>query len=168
VLNSAEKLIDYACSPYLAFGVFHLTVIDRTARLLTKLGYRKSLIVQGVEGSEDLHVDRPTRTYLVQDGEARALVIDPEAYGLDMPMPEAEWTADEQLRVTEAVLRGEGHLACTNQVLLNGAVRLHLAERADSIEEGLYMCKSLLDAGEAWDVYANWKNRMQEDAMPIT
>ncbi|WP_370639167.1 hypothetical protein [Cohnella sp. REN36] len=62
VLNTAEKLIDYAQSPYIAFGVYHNTVFDRMARLLTKLEYRRALIVQGVEGSEDLFIDRPTRT----------------------------------------------------------------------------------------------------------
>lgn len=162
VLNTAEKLVDYSCSPYLVYGVYHNTVFERMAKLLVKLEYRKALIVQGAEGSEDIFIERPTRTYIVEDGEARLHVIDPETYGLDTPLPETEeaWTAAKQIEVTEAVLQGGGHIAYMNQVLLNAAVRLRLSERVESIEEGLYTCKHLLENGSAWELYRKWKGAM--------
>lgn len=162
VLNTAEKLIDYAHSPYLAFGVYHNTVFDRLSRLLTKLNYRKAIIVQGAEGSEDLFIDRPTRTFIVENGESQLHVIDPEAFGFDTPVPSVEWTPAEHIRVTEAVLKGEAELGFINQTLLNAAVRLHLAGRVNSIEEGLYTCKSYLDSGAAWKLYELWRNAMSE------
>lgn len=159
-LNTAEKLINYAESPFTVFGVYHNTVFDRLARLLVKLGYRNALIVQGPEGSEDLFIDRPTRTYKIENGQIRPHVIDPESLGLDTPLPDSVWTASEQLRVTEAVLCSEADLAYYNQVLLNGAVRLHIADRVDSVEEGIYTCKALLDSGQAWDVYGRWRDKL--------
>ncbi|MBW5446340.1 anthranilate phosphoribosyltransferase [Cohnella sp. CFH 77786] len=167
VLNTAEKLIDYSHSPYLAFGVYHNTVFDRLSRLLTNLEYRRSMIVQGAEGSEDLFIDRPTRTYLVERGEAQLQVIDPDVYGLETPVPEMEWTKEEQVRVTEEVLRGQGNLAFVHQVLLNAAVRLKLAEKTESIEQGLYTAKALLDSGEAWDRYTSWKNILLEKEFKV-
>ncbi|MBB6734847.1 anthranilate phosphoribosyltransferase [Cohnella zeiphila] len=162
VFNSAEKLLDVASSPFIVFGVYHNTVFDRLARLLIKLGYEKALIVQGSEGSEDLFIDRPTRTYLVENGEFRLQIYDPESYGLEATPPDTQWTPGEQLAVTEAVLRGEADLAYTNQVLLNGAARLHLAGRVDSLEAGLYACKALIDGGEAYTAYLNWREAMRE------
>ncbi|MMZ70384.1 hypothetical protein D1872_334100 [compost metagenome] len=53
-------------------------------------------------------------------------------------------------------------MAFMNQVLLNGAVRLHVAGRVDSIEEGIYTCKLLLENGEAWRTYTGWRSVMQE------
>jgi len=161
-LNTAEKLIDYGQSPYLAFGVYHNTVFDRLARLLVKLGYRKALIVQGAEGSEDLFINRPTRVYVVENGEFQLQVIDPETYGLDAPLPEKTWTPEEQLLTTESVLKGEAELAYTNLVLLNGAARLQLAERVGSLEEGLYTCKALIDNGAAFEAYGKWKAVLSE------
>ena len=161
-LNTAEKLIDYGQSPYLAFGVYHNTVFDRLARLLVKLGYRKALIVQGAEGSEDLFINRPTRVYVVENGEFQLQVIDPETYGLDAPLPEKTWTAEEQLLTSESVLKGEAELAYTNLVLLNGAARLQLAERVGSLEEGLYTCKALIDNGAAFEAYGKWKAVLAE------
>ncbi|MUT66576.1 anthranilate phosphoribosyltransferase [Paenibacillus sp. NEAU-GSW1] len=166
VLNTAEKLIDFSHSPYLVFGVYHNTVFDRMSKLFLQLGYNNALIVQGSEGSEDLFIDRPTRTYIVENGDARLHVIDPDTFGLETPLPEGiVWTAAEQMRVTEETLRGEAHLSFVNQVLLNAAVRLRLAERASSVEEALYTCKSLLESGAPWELYRKWRGAMLgEDA----
>ncbi|WP_028592693.1 anthranilate phosphoribosyltransferase [Paenibacillus massiliensis] len=162
VLNTMEKLVDYNHSPYIVFGVFHNTVFERTAKLLNRLNYQSALIIQGVEGSEDLHINRPTRTYRLDAGHTTMEVIDPEMFGLEAELPEMTWTPAAQIRVTEEVLRGEGHMAFMNQVLLNGAVRLHVAGRVDSIEEGIYTCKLLLENGEAWRTYTGWRSVMQE------
>lgn len=167
VLNTAEKLIDYAHSPYLIFGVFHNTVFERMAKLASNLEYKKALIVQGTEGSEDLFIERPTRTYYVKNGDSHLNIIDPDTYGLETAVPEIDWTPAEQLRVSESVLQGRGHIAFVNQVLLNAAVRLQLAEKVDSIEEGLYICKDLLDNGTPWELYRKWHNAMRsETALP--
>lgn len=161
VLNTAEKLVDYSHSPYLLFGVYHNTVFERMAKLSERLGYERALIVQGTEGSEDLYIERPTRTYYVQDGEASLQIIDPDTYGLETTPPEIEWTAAAQIEATEAVLRNDGHLAFANQVLLNAAVRLHLAGKADSIEQGIYLSKDLLDEGKPLALYTKWKELLQ-------
>ncbi|WP_410511443.1 anthranilate phosphoribosyltransferase [Paenibacillus sp. BR2-3] len=160
IFNTAEKLIDYSCSPFIVFGIYHNTVFDRLSRLLIKLGYRKALVVQGAEGSEDLFIDRPTRIYTVKNSTSGLGIIDPESMGLDTPVPEMQWTSRQQFLTAEAVLQGGGHMAFYNQTLLNGAVRLHLAEKVNSVEEGLYICKDLLDNGEAWNVYTAWKNAL--------
>lgn len=160
IFNTVEKLIDYACSPYIVLGIYHNTVFDRMSRLILKLGYEKALIVQGVEGSEDLYIDRPNRVYTIANGKAELDTIDPESYGLDTAVPEVNWTPLEQLRTAEAVLQGGGHLAFYNQTLLNGAVRLHVAGKVDSIEEGIYTCKPLLDNGRAWASYLKWRDAL--------
>lgn len=169
VLNTAEKLIDYSHSPYLIFGVYHNTVFERMAKLANNLAYKKALIVQGVEGSEDLFIERPTRTYFVEEGQSQLHIIDPDAYGLETSVPDIIWTPAEQVRETEAVLQGRGHLAFANQVMLNAAVRLKLADKVDSIEEGLYVSKDLLDNGTPWELYRKWQNVMgTQSALPCS
>ncbi|MEK5028594.1 anthranilate phosphoribosyltransferase [Paenibacillus sp. FSL M7-1046] len=160
ILNTAEKLIDYSCSPYIVFGIYHNTVFDRISRLIVKLGYQKGLVVQGVEGSEDLYIDRPNRVYSIANGTAQLDIIDPDALGLETVVPEMDWTPQRQLLTAEAVLQGGGHMAFYNQTLLNGAARLHVAGKVNSIEEGVYTCKHLLDNGDAWMVYSKWKNAL--------
>lgn len=161
VLNTAEKLLNYSQSPYLVYGVFHNTFFERMAKLLLRLDYERAFIVQGPEGSEDLFIDRPTRTYAVERGEARLEIIDPEAYFLDMSVPEMDWTAELQMTVTEQVLSGQSDRAFFNQVLLNSGYRLYLAGRAGSIEQGVYDAKALLDSGQAYRLYVQWGNLMR-------
>ncbi|WP_340023422.1 anthranilate phosphoribosyltransferase [Paenibacillus sp. FSL K6-1096] len=161
IFNTAEKLIDYACSPYIVFGIFHNTVFERISRLIGKLGYQRGLVVQGVEGSEDLYIDRPNRVYRVENGIAELDIIDPESLGLEAVVPaDAVWTAEQQLRTAEEVLQGRGHIAYYNQTLLNGAARLHAAGCVNSLEEGVYTCKPLLDNGRAWETYLKWQDTL--------
>lgn len=158
VLNSAEKFIDFSHSPYLAYGVYHSTVFDRMARLISHLGYTKALIIQGVEGSEDLHIDRPTRTLRIENSESTLEVIDPKSFGLHAEAAEVEWTQQQQLLVTQNVLRGEAEPAYRNQVILNAAVRLQLANRVNSIEEGIDTSAALLENGAAQEVFNRWSS----------
>jgi len=163
ILNTVEKLIDYAQSPYLVFGVFHNTVFNRMSELLQDLGYKRALIVQGAEGSEDLFIDRPTRTFSVEAGKAELQIIDPELYGLETAVPDdLTWTVAKQVSVTEEVLQGKGHTAFFNQVLLNAAARLHVAGKVNSIEQGIYICRPILENGTAWQRYNNWKQQIIE------
>jgi anthranilate phosphoribosyltransferase len=156
VLNTAEKLIDYNHSPYLVFGVFHNTFLDRIAKLLTRFQYQRAYVVQGMEGSEDLYIDRPTRVYAVENGEMKLELVDPSIYDLDMPVPDMIWTAAKQVEVAESVLRGEGHLTFVNQVLLNAGFRLYVAGRVPSIEQGIYTCKQHIESGAAFRLYQQW------------
>ncbi|MDO7907769.1 anthranilate phosphoribosyltransferase [Paenibacillus sp. JX-17] len=160
IFNTVEKLVDYGHSSSIVFGIFHGTVFDRLSRLLVQLGYRNALIIQGQEGSEDLHIHRPTRMYSVNDGTASLTTVDPELLGLETAVPEIEWTAELQLRTAEEVLQGGGHMAFYNQTLLNSAVRLQLTGAVDSVEEGVYTCKSLLDSGAAWQTYQAWRHSL--------
>ncbi|WP_150273928.1 anthranilate phosphoribosyltransferase [Paenibacillus tepidiphilus] len=166
IFNTAEKLIDYSCSPSLVIGIFHNTVFDRMSRLIVKLGYQQALVVQGVEGSEDLYIDRPNRVYRIAGGRAELDLIDPEALGLECEVPVLEWNARLQLQTAEAVLQGAGHMAFYNQTLLNGAARLHLAGKVNSIEEGVYTCKELLDNGAAWTAYTRWRSSLLGSKAP--
>ncbi|MGE7824091.1 anthranilate phosphoribosyltransferase [Paenibacillus sp. NPDC093718] len=161
VLNTAEKFVDYSHSPFLTFGVYHNTVFDRLSRLILKLGYRKAIIIQGSEGSDELFIHRPTRTYRIENGEASLHIIDPEAYGLDTPVPDISWTPSEQANVTAEVLQGKGDIAFMYQILLNGAVRLQLADRVKSIEEGIYTCKALLESGKPEALYGEWLSMLR-------
>ena len=160
IFNTAEKLIDYSHSPYLVLGIFHNTVFQKTAKVLTDLNYRRSMIIQGSEGSEDLHIHRPTRTYLIEHGETALHVLDPEMYGIDSYVPEVEWTQAKQAEVTLDVLQGNGLMPFTNQVLFNAGVRLFVAEHAGSIEEGIYISKSLLESRAAWRAYQLFHSNM--------
>ena len=71
-----------------------------------------------------------------------------------------EWTAELQAETTLSVLRGEAALPYLNMVLLNSAVRLWVAEKAGSIEEGIYMARHAIEQGAAFRSIRNGPKRL--------
>jgi anthranilate phosphoribosyltransferase len=164
VFNTAEKLLRFSDAAYMAAGVFHGTVFEKIARLVMDVGVKRGIIVQGMEGSEDLRVDKPTRTYLLRNGASELFIVDPEVYGLQAEMPDVEWTAARQAEMTLSVLRGEAELPYRNLVLLNSAVRLWIGEKAGSIEEGVSRARAALDGGKALAAFERWKAAARKGA----
>ncbi|OPH48641.1 anthranilate phosphoribosyltransferase [Paenibacillus ferrarius] len=156
VFNTAEKLLRFTEAPYMAVGVFHGTVFEKITNLLIELGVSQGIVVQGMEGSEDLSVDKRTRTYLIQDGVSELFIVDPEIYELMVEVPEVEWTAQLQGETALAVLRGDAELPYLNMVLLNSAVRLWVSQKAGSIEEGIYLARHAIEQGTALQKYNEW------------
>lgn len=156
VFNTAEKLLRFTDAPYMAVGVFHGTVFEKVTNLLIELGVSRGIVVQGMEGSEDLSVEKRTRTFLIQDGASELFIVDPEIYELMVEVPEVEWTAELQAETTLSVLRGDASLPYLNMVLLNSAVRLWVSQKAGSIEEGIYMARHAIEQGTALQKYTEW------------
>ncbi|HZG74234.1 MAG TPA: anthranilate phosphoribosyltransferase [Paenibacillus sp.] len=159
VFNSAEKLVRYSDAPYLAFGVFHGTVFDKMAQLVSSLGYRRAIIVQGSEGSEDLPVHKRSRLFLVQDGVSELVIVDPEVYQLQGELDEdAEWTAERQAATCLAALQGAAPLPYTDMTILNAGVRLWLVGAAGTIDEGLDLARVTLSSGQAYKKFVQWRD----------
>jgi anthranilate phosphoribosyltransferase len=161
VFNTAEKLMRFSEAPYMAGGVFHGTVFEKITNLLLELGVKRGIVVQGMEGSEDLPVDKRTRTYLIQEGTSELFIVDPELFELMVEVPELEWTAELQGQIALSVLRGDAELPYLNMVLLNSAVRLWISQKAGSIEEGIYMARYAIDQGHAWNTYEEWSEALK-------
>jgi len=156
VFNSAEKLVRYSDAPYLAFGVFHGTVFEKMAQLVSRLGYRRAVIVQGIEGSEDIPIHKRSRLCVVQGGTPELMIVDPEVYQLHGEMPESDWSAERQADAAVAVLQGGAPQELADMTILNSGVRLWLAEAAGTIEEGLDLARVTLHSGQAYKKYLQW------------
>ncbi|MEW9700237.1 anthranilate phosphoribosyltransferase [Paenibacillus sp. SI8] len=156
VFNTAEKLLRFTEAPYMAVGVFHGTVFEKITNLLIDLGVSHGIVVQGMEGSEDLSVEKRTRTYVIRDKVSELFIVDPELYEMMVEVPEVEWTAQLQGETALAVLRGTAELPYLNMVLLNSAVRLWVSQKAGSIEEGIYMARHAIEQGTAMQKFTEW------------
>lgn len=156
VFNSAEKLLRYSDAPYIAFGVFHGTVFDRMAQLMSKSGFTRALLIQGSEGSEDLPVSKRTRVCVVQNGVSELVIIDPEVYQLYSAEEDADWPAEKQAGTAVDVLAGSAPMQWIDMTVLNSGVRLWLTGATGTIEEGLDLARITLSSGQAHKKYVEW------------
>ena len=156
-LSTVEKIYNLAGASYSLLGLSHLPYAEKMLAAATEIGFKRVMIVQGIEGNEDAPTSRPCRAFLWERGngngemgEKRELRIDPADYGVQPASAEemAGGDAAANARSAEAVLSGEpgGH---RDLVLLNAGLRIWLAERAASIAEGIEKAREAIDSGAA-------------------
>ncbi|MDR6226738.1 anthranilate phosphoribosyltransferase [Desmospora profundinema] len=157
LFNTAEKLLRYSNAPLQTVGVFHQTAVDKMTQLLTRIGVRRGLIVQGIDGSEDLPIHRRTRVTIVENGDSQSSVLDPAAYGFNPEEKTPEhWTAEKQAAVLLEVLTGKTPSPCRNMVIWNSAIRLWFADLTPTIDEGVKLSARLLEEGHALARFQQW------------
>ncbi|MCL6488988.1 anthranilate phosphoribosyltransferase [Alicyclobacillus mali (ex Roth et al. 2021)] len=152
LLNTVEKLLNLSGADYLVTGVFHGTAMEKVAELAARLPYRRVMVVQGVDGSEDLPIHRASAVSVVEGGRVIRHRVDPEALGLKSAVGSVQLTPAEHAAHAEAILCGKED-PFRNMVLLNAGARLWLVERAQSMEEGIEIAQDTLDSGRAWELF---------------
>jgi anthranilate phosphoribosyltransferase len=163
-LNTIEKIYNLAGASYCLIGLTHLPYMQKMMTAATNMGFKRILIVQGIEGNEDVPTSRPCRAFLWERGThepprsdavpeipgASEIRIDASDYRLQPATREemAGGDSSENAAVARRVMDGEagGH---RDLVLLNAGIRIWLAERAPSPGDGIAMAREALDSGAA-------------------
>ena len=130
-------------------GVFHSRWVEPLARVLGALGAERAWVVHG-EGLDELTTAGTSEVAEWRDGQVRLFTITPEAVGLprvalaDLRGGDAAHNA----AALTALLEGQTG-AYRDVVLLNAAAAFLVADRAETLSEGLAMAQSALDSGAA-------------------
>jgi anthranilate phosphoribosyltransferase len=164
LLNTVEKLLRLSDAPFMTLGIYHGTIIDKVIEVLRRTGVEKGLVIQGLEGSDDISVERITRVHWVTKEETTQLIIDPELMELQVHYPDIQWSLKHQCDIILSVLQGKADLPYINTVLLNAGVRIWLCGNAQSIEEGIYQAKYIIDNGYALQKFSLWKDLVQDNS----
>jgi anthranilate phosphoribosyltransferase len=87
----------------------------------------------------------------IRNGKLKNRVIDPEDYGFQYCEPSALVGGDpeENKKIALDILSGKEQGAKRDVVLLNAGVSLYIAEKCDSIKDGIELAKEMLDSGKA-------------------
>jgi anthranilate phosphoribosyltransferase len=158
VLHAAERFLKPLGAAQLLVGVQNAPALERARALGARLGAERVMVVQGLDGSEDLPTHRPAQALLIESGVARSLSLDAAELGLSSP-PRRGLSLEEQRGRLAQVLGGEGSQlveAERRQVLWNTAVRLWAFGRALSLGEGLELAEELLRSGKGLTLLLRW------------
>lgn len=151
VFATVEKLYNLAHADYSVIGLAHLPYMEKMLATARAAGFKRVLLVQGIEGNEDAPTSRPCRAFLAAgDGEPEEIRIDASEYGLQAATKEemAGGDAAYNAAIARAILDGETG-AYRDLVLLNAGLRIWLAEKAGSIAEGIERARRAIDSGAA-------------------
>ncbi|WP_300518289.1 anthranilate phosphoribosyltransferase [Aliiroseovarius sp.] len=131
-------------------GTFAPDLIFPMAETLQTLGSEKAWLVHGSDGTDEVAITGPTAVAALEGDRIEAREIHPEDAGLPVhPLAAIMGGTPEENGVAfRALLNGEKG-AYRDAVLLNAACALVVADKADSLTQGVEMAAESIDSSEA-------------------
>ena len=152
LLSTVEKLYDLGSAPHHIIGVTHAPYIERFVGAMQGMGWPLSLLVQGIEGSEDIVTSHRTRIIVVTPTSTEEVQLHPADLGLQSAgskeLAIGENPAQHAVAI-RTIIEGSGDPGVRDVVLLNAALRIWIASNSASISESLAIARQSLESGES-------------------
>ncbi len=132
-------------------GVFARELTTVVAKVLSRLGMKRTLVVWGEGNMDEMTVTGTSHVAEAVDGEVRTWSVEPEDVGLaraSLDDIQGGDDARESAALVRSVLAGQPG-ARLDMVLLNGGAALMAAGRAETLREGIDLARSVIDSGQA-------------------
>jgi anthranilate phosphoribosyltransferase len=149
VMNLIGPLANPAHAMRQVIGVADPARLDLIAGALRTLGTTHSLIVHGAPGMDEISPLGPTIVIELRDGAEKRWTLDPADYGVRPGALDdlAGGAPEDNARIIEQVLRGEGGEAATAAVLLNAAGAIYVAGLAGHFGSAMDVAREALRSG---------------------
>lgn len=154
IFNLLGPLLNPTLARRQVIGVYDPTLTEVVARALSELGTERALVVH-CAGLDELGLHAPTIGHEVRDGGVEPFRLDPRDLGIEAAAPETlrVENATESAACIRSVLAGEPGPA-SDIVALNAGAALFVADRADSIAQGVELARETLADGSARELLA--------------
>ncbi len=151
VFNILGPLTNPGTPTYQLLGVYDENLVEPLAHVLTSLGVKRGFSVYGMDKLDEISASAETKICEFHDNSYQTYFIKPEDFGLSRCKKEdlIGGTPKENAAITISILKGEKGPR-RNAVLMNSGAALYIAEKADSIGNGIELAKTLIDNGEAF------------------
>lgn len=133
-------------------GVFAKELTSPLAKVLLRLGMKRTLVVWGEGNMDEMTVTGASHVADAHDGKVEQYTVEPEDIGLKRAsLADISGGNDPQeaAELVRSVLRGEGG-ARLDMVLLNSGASLLAAGRTADLKSGVDMARSLVEEGRAY------------------
>jgi anthranilate phosphoribosyltransferase len=150
LFNVLGPLTNPAGAPNQVLGVFSQQWVNPLAQVLQKLGSRHVMVVNALDGLDEISISSETLVAELKDGQIREYYIAPEDFGLTrapLSSIQVHSTADSVERVQQ-VLNGQAG-AARDIVCLNAGAALYVAGCANSHADGIALAQQAIDSGAA-------------------
>ena len=153
IFNIMGPLLNPARVKRQVIGVYDRALMDIIAEAVLRLDNRRIMVVSSSDGLDEISMAAPTYAKIVEDGQIRALEIEPREYGFSYCTHEdlKGGDADDNAQILRAVLGGEqGPRA--DCVVLNSAASLFVGGKVENLAEGVELARSVQQSGAALDL----------------
>lgn len=151
IMNLLGPLTNPAGVTRQVIGVSHPSLLALVVRALEQLGHERALVVHGEPGLDELSPIGPTRVAELAAGEVREYEVTPAALGISAATPNSLWGGEpeQNAEIILDVLRGDEQGGPRSAVLVNAAAAIYVADRVDSLKDGVRLAAESIDSGRA-------------------
>jgi anthranilate phosphoribosyltransferase len=150
IFNMLGPLTNPAGANCQLLGVYAPELTEMFAHALHLLGAKRSLVVHGHDGLDEISVCAPTRVSELKDGLIRTYDIYPETFFGQPAKPQdlLGGNPETNAHITRSILKGEKGPK-RDVVLINTAAALMAADQAKDFKEGIQRAEMAIDQGAA-------------------
>jgi anthranilate phosphoribosyltransferase len=149
IFNLLGPLTNPANASHMLLGVYDRELTEPIANVLSALGGKAAMVMNGHGGIDELATSGPNRVSHLRDGEVNTYELDPESLGLPSSDLEALRGGDppENAKIFRALLQGEDKGPKRDVLLLNAGAAL--AVESGDVAAGIEEARQSLDDGAA-------------------
>nr|WP_223318170.1 anthranilate phosphoribosyltransferase [Leuconostoc mesenteroides] len=132
-------------------GVYTKELLVPLANVLSELGVQEAILVHGQDGLDEVTLTTKTDLAILSNGHIREATFDPQDYGFDYVSIESlqGGTPIENAKITEHILAGKITGPMADTAILNAALALFIAKKAQSIDAAIQLARETLINGTA-------------------
>lgn len=151
IFNILGPLVNPAGANMQLMGVYDEKLVKPLAKVLSNLGVKQGMVVHGLDGLDEATLTTKTKICEIKEGVLSSYLLDPEELGLKLcTLPElVGGDSKENAKITRRILNGTEQGAKRDIVILNAALCLYLAGKAETIKSAIPLAQDLIDSGAA-------------------
>ena len=150
VFNILGPLTNPAGARHQVIGTGSAALVPKLAEVLNRLGTRRSMVVRGVDGTDEFSISSPTDVVEIQNGTTLSYQVSPEEVGMRTAPASAiaGGPPDFNAAAVNAIFAGEMG-ARRDVVVLNAAATLLAFGAAPTLRDGVELAARAIDDGSA-------------------
>ena len=139
---------------YQFLGVFDQSKLMTIAKVLNRLGRKNAVVINGAGNMDEATLLGKNHLVFLKDGEFKEMELDPTEYGLTLCSKDDIKGGDgeENKEILINILNNKGTKAQTETITLNAGIALYVAEKVESIDEGIELANEIIKSGKAYQM----------------
>ncbi|MGL4345870.1 MAG: anthranilate phosphoribosyltransferase [Cellulosilyticaceae bacterium] len=164
IFNLLGPLTNPARASYMLFGVYDQKWAEPLAQVLHQLGVKRAMVVHGKDGLDEVSLTAPTSVCEMNRGVLTHYEIEPGQFGLGPCEMGALAGGDVamHIQIAKDIISGKEQGYKQAAVILNAACGLYVAEKAQTIEEGIVLAKAAIHSGKTLELVEQLVGQTQQ------
>ena len=151
IFNILGPLSNPAGASLQLMGVYDESLCEPLAQVMRNLGVKRGMVVYGQDSLDEISLSAPTRICEINESSIRSYIFSPEEFGLELCDKDALQGGDKgtNARIIQEIFSGQDRGARYNATCLNAGAALYIANKAESMRDGFYLARKLIDQKSA-------------------